>query len=56
MQRVTLVVSGQEVRGPVTPHLTVTIYATGVKLWLDVLEQAKKQLQPYYDWATEQAR
>ena len=56
MQRVTLVASGQEVRGPVTPHLTLTLYEVRPKPWPEVLEKGKSQLQPYYDWATKQAR
>jgi hypothetical protein len=55
-QRVTLLGSGQEVRGPVTPHLTVTLYAMSFQPWPEIFEEAKKRLRPYYDWATKQAR
>jgi hypothetical protein len=55
-QRVTLAVSGEEVKGPVSPHLTLTVYASSFRSWPDILEKAKGRLQPYYAWAVEQAR
>ena len=56
VQRVTLLGSAQEVSGQVSPHLTLTVYPVSTKPWLEVLEHAKSLLQPYYEWATEQAR
>ena len=56
IQRVTLVASGRQVKGPVTPHLTLTLYAVRPQPWSELLEEAKNRLQSYYDWATKQAQ
>jgi hypothetical protein len=49
-------VSGEEVRGSVSPHLTMTVYAAKFRPWSELLEEAKERLKPYYTWAAQQAR
>jgi hypothetical protein len=55
-QEVTLSASKKRVTGPVSPHLTILVASQAPYDWELYFSRAKAQLQPFYDWAVEQAR
>jgi hypothetical protein len=54
-QEVTLSVSKQRVTGPVSPHLTILTPSPAPYDWELYFSRAKARLQPFYDWAVQQA-
>lgn len=54
-REVTLAKAGTRVIGPVSPHLTILLPAPAPGSWRDFLAGGKRRLQPFHDWAVEQA-
>jgi hypothetical protein len=54
-QEVTLARSGQQVLGPVSPHLTFVLPAEDAVSWREFLAYAKDRMQPYYTWTVDRA-
>jgi hypothetical protein len=54
-QQVTLV-SGKQVEGAVSPHLTFQYFALGSMSWEDLCREAKDRMAPLYEWATDRAK
>lgn len=50
MQEVTLAVSGERRKGPVSPHLTFVLPKEADVSWVDFLARAKPRMQTLYDW------
>lgn len=54
-REVTLSVSKERVTGPVSPHLTILVPSPAPYEWELYFSRTKAQLQPFYDWAVQQA-
>jgi hypothetical protein len=55
-QRVTLAAAYTAVEGDVSPHLTITLVAERYRPWDEFLDETRRRLRPFYDWARERVR
>lgn len=53
---VTLASNNKQQVADVSPHLMVYLQAPGPVSWLQLMQDARTQLQPIYDWAVERSR
>ncbi len=53
---VTLAANHQQRVADVSPHLMIHVQADGPVAWLQLMQEARTELQPIYDWVVERSR